>query len=79
PNPTSGFTSVDFNVTSKSNVTVELLNVIGQKVLSVANGLYAEGDHTVAFDASTLNKGVYFVNVKTDEGSATHKIVVSGN
>jgi hypothetical protein len=79
PNPTSGYTRVDFNLTAKSNVSVEVLNVVGQKVLSIAQGAYAEGDHTVTFDAATLNNGIYFVTVKTDDGSATHKIVVSGN
>lgn len=77
PNPASGFTRVDFNLTSKSNVTVEVLNIVGQKVMTVKEGTYAEGDHTVAFDSGALTNGVYFISIKTAEGSATHKIIVN--
>ncbi|MEI8087616.1 MAG: T9SS type A sorting domain-containing protein [Paludibacter sp.] len=77
PNPTSGITQVDFNLTSTSNVTVEIIDIVGKKVMDVRQGAFSTGEHSVYFDASNLNNGIYFVNIKSAEGSATQKFVVS--
>lgn len=77
PNPTSGITQVDFNLTSTSNVTVEVIDLVGKKIMDVKQGAFANGTHSVYFDATDLNNGVYFVNIKSSEGSATQKFVVS--
>ncbi len=78
PNPSNGITSVDFylNETDK-NVKVEVVDILGKTIMTVKEGAYAAGSHAVMFDASSIKAGVYFVNIKTTEGTSTMKFVVS--
>ncbi|MFA6262175.1 MAG: T9SS type A sorting domain-containing protein [Bacteroidia bacterium] len=78
PNPTNGITVVDFNLNNTDkNVTIEVLDILGKSVMTVKEGGYAAGNHSVAFDASDLKSGIYFVNIKTSEGNSTLKFVVA--
>ena len=77
PNPTNGITQVDFNLSSTSNVTVEVIDLVGKKVMDVREGAFATGSHSVYFDATNLNNGIYFVRILSSEGSSTQKFVVS--
>ncbi len=66
PNPTSG----SFTVESQEVATVEVYNLVGQKVLE------AQGQ-VVTIDASNWNKGIYMVNIKNQNGSVvTKKLMV---
>ncbi|MEI6880029.1 MAG: T9SS type A sorting domain-containing protein, partial [Bacteroidota bacterium] len=76
PNPTSGLTQIDFKLSSTDNVTIELYNLMGQKVESIHSGAFAGGDHTVYFNAESINNGVYFVKVSSTDYTSTHKIMI---
>jgi hypothetical protein len=77
PNPANGMTSVTFDLKSGSKAEIEAVNVLGQKVASIASSSYAAGEHTVYFNVADLENGIYFVNVTTAEGKATYRFVVS--
>lgn len=65
PNPASTILHLNTN----GNITkVNLVNTIGQVVYSSANG----ND----IDISQLERGVYFVNVETESGTTTQKVLV---
>jgi hypothetical protein len=76
PNPTSGLTQIDFKLSSTDNVTIELYNLMGQKVETIHSGAFAGGDHTVYFNAESINNGVYFVKVSSTDYTSTHKIMI---
>ncbi len=76
PNPTSGITQVDFKLSSTDNVTIELYNLMGQKVQTIHNGAFAGGDHTIYFNAENTNNGVYFIKVSSTDYTSTHKIMI---
>ncbi|MCX6187765.1 MAG: T9SS type A sorting domain-containing protein, partial [Bacteroidetes bacterium] len=76
PNPTSGLTQIDFKLSSSDNVTIELYNVMGQKVQTINNGAFAGGDHSVYFNAENTNNGVYFIKVSSTDYTSTHKILI---
>ena len=59
PNPTTGMVTV----TGENLRQAELLNMLGQKVLTERG----EGDE-LQIDLTALPAGVYFVNVTDDEG-----------
>jgi hypothetical protein len=77
PNPTNGVSTIDFTLAKGSNVTIEAVNVLGQKVANIANTSFASGSHSVNFDASKLNAGIYFINVISENGKASYRFVVS--
>ncbi|MFI5222461.1 MAG: T9SS type A sorting domain-containing protein, partial [Bacteroidia bacterium] len=77
PNPSNGSTRVEFSLNSGSEVEMELINVVGEKVLSVKRESYYAGENAITFDASNLNSGVYFINLKTNEGTTIQKFIVT--
>lgn len=68
PNPTNG----KFNVEAKNIAEVEVLNVVGQNVATyIVNGDSCE------IDMTEFNTGMYFINVKTENGMMTKKIILT--
>ena len=69
PNPVANELNVSFNANSAA--TIELVNVAGQVVASKKANEFAN----VTFNTSSLNAGVYFVNIHVAEGTFTQKII----
>ena len=67
PNPTTGLVTI----TGENLRQTEVLNVLGQKVLSIQG----EGNE-LRIDLATLPAGVYFVNVIDEEGRKCVRKVV---
>ena len=61
PNPTSDYINVDINTTMGGNVTVELTNMLGQKINAVP-----AMNNKAAMDVSKLASGVYIVDCYRD-------------
>jgi hypothetical protein len=57
-------------------VTLAVYDVLGRRVRSLAEGPQRAGRHEVAFDASGLASGVYFVRLVTPAGQATRRLTV---
>lgn len=78
PNPSNGETKVQFTLTQNSDVTVKIVNALGQEVNSFnENGLEA-GNHEVNFNVSELPTGVYFAIVSGNNFTqASAKFVVT--
>ncbi len=77
PNPTTGRASVSFAVGNVSPVELSVFNMLGQKVLTVFDGLPTSGDsQTVALDVSGLASGVYMLRLQGADGVATRQITV---
>ncbi len=66
PNPTSS----NLNVSSTTEATYELITINGQVI---QKGNLVNGKNAV--DMSSLTKGLYFLSVKTDAGTATKKVM----
>jgi agmatine/peptidylarginine deiminase len=70
PNPTSG----NFTVKGADVAKVEVYNLVGQKVLEVESGEWKVESY---FDATNWNKGIYLVNIISQNGAVeTRKLVV---
>ncbi len=76
PNPTNGDANVQFNLEKEQNVTVELYNMIGEKVYSNNNGKTAAGAHMITIAGNTLQNGIYIVKFTTDNVTTTKKLVI---
>lgn len=74
PNPTNGVTYAVFNADQTGKVRVSVLDKVSGKILRAANGtVQTAGEQRIAFDASGLREGVYFVQVELANGT-----VISG-
>jgi hypothetical protein len=81
PNPFTEGTVISYSAPKASHVTLSVYNVNGQLVRTVEDGQVEAGDHVIAWDGTDSNgvrvsRGVYFCRMKTDEFSATEKMVL---
>jgi hypothetical protein len=65
PNPSNANATIYFNLNKQENVSIELYDVQGNKVLSVADEKLEIGEHTITFNRNNLTSGIYFLSLKT--------------
>lgn len=63
PNPFNPSTKISYSVPVKSEVTLEVYNLIGQKMATLFQGAVDAGTHTEVFDASNMASGIYLVKM----------------
>lgn len=76
PNPFNPSTVISFSVPRSSEVKIEVFNLLGQVVTTLADGTLPAGNHQVIWDASKNPSGVYFYRVRWSGGSETRKMVL---
>src|SRR5690606_1662590 len=77
PNPTNGETVLEFNLADASSIKVNVVDVTGRVVLNIANTNFAPGEHSISVNEnSTLERGVYFVNMTVNGKSLTRKLLI---
>jgi hypothetical protein len=74
PNPFNPATTIEFTVVKRSNVSLSVFNLLGQKVADLVNENMEAGKYTVRFDASGLSSGVYIYKLRTDGTSLVKKM-----
>ena len=75
PNPASDFANLSLNMESAGDVSISLLNAIGQEVF-YSKDTYKSGVHSVKIDLNGLEAGVYFYTVASENFSNTKRLVV---
>ena len=76
PNPFNPSTVIGFSLPTASSVKLEIFNVLGQKVTTLASGRYAAGNYSFEFDASDHPSGVFFYRLTHDNGVETRKMIL---
>ncbi len=76
PNPFTGTSTVQVNVRTTTNLSLEVVNMMGQIVQTVDAGVAQPGMNEIIIDGSKLTSGVYFYTVKAGETSVTRKMIV---
>ncbi len=71
PNPFNPSTSINFALPAESNVVIDLYNVLGARVMTIASGDYPAGAHQVSLNAANLASGtyIYSISVSGKDGS----------
>ena len=59
PNPFNPSTTISIGLPVQSNVTLDVYNIVGERVASLYNGALAAGNYNYTFDASNLPSGIY--------------------
>ncbi|MFC1607428.1 T9SS type A sorting domain-containing protein [Candidatus Latescibacterota bacterium] len=74
PNPFNPTTTIGFTVPEAGTVSVDVFNVAGQKIDTIANDFMSAGSHSVTWDAAGYSAGIYFYTVKAGDFSKTMKM-----
>jgi hypothetical protein len=75
PNPTSNNVTINVDLKKNANVSVKVMNIMGQEVKSVPASQMAAGANKVSVDMSNLANGVYLYTVTSDNFTVTNRIV----
>ena len=76
PNPVRDLTKVNFTMNSKGNVSYEVYDICGRRIMSQSLGSYADGSYEVNVDMSTLRSGAYIFRLNQGGKSSSVKFVV---
>ena len=63
PNPFNPSTNIAFAVPVKSNVSLDIYNLIGQKIMTLVQGEVEAGKHTSQLNAASMSSGIYLVKL----------------
>jgi hypothetical protein len=77
PNPFDGQTIIPYSLGSSTNVSLEVFDMVGNRVMSLTNGTQAAGNHQVTFDSGKLAGGIYMYVLSTPQGRITKRMVVA--
>lgn len=75
PNPATDVANIELNLEKGSAATFEVVDLSGRTVLTVNEDLNA-GSNAVALDVSNLTKGVYYINISTEDSRTVKQIQV---
>ncbi|MDY0016601.1 MAG: T9SS type A sorting domain-containing protein [Candidatus Delongbacteria bacterium] len=66
PNPFNPVTEISFSIPETSEVDLSVYDTAGRLVRTLVNEKRTYGRHTISFDGSDLNSGIYFYRLQTD-------------
>lgn len=76
PNPFNPATTVSFSISAGGMVQVDVFNVAGQHVATLANGHMTAGGHEVVWRAEGMSNGVYIIRVRHADAVKTAKVLL---
>ncbi|MBD3232936.1 MAG: T9SS type A sorting domain-containing protein [candidate division Zixibacteria bacterium] len=76
PNPFNAKTNITFELSQQSDVKLDIYNILGRKVVTLAEGNYNAGTYNINWDASDQPSGVYFYRLSTPEEVKTQRITL---
>ncbi len=76
PNPFNPVTTIQFSLEKAGRTTLEIYNVLGQKVATLVNGELSAGAHRYQWNASGMASGIYFYRLRIQNFVATKKMIL---
>lgn len=76
PNPAHGITTISFHLRNRSEVTLEVFNLLGEKISSLIHATLDEGDHSAEMNTSDVHSGKYFYRLATGRTTMTKQMAV---
>lgn len=76
PNPFNGSTKISYSLNESSEVSLEVLDVLGNKLYTLANGSMSSGEFSTEFNSKGLQKGVYYYRLKAGSFIETKKMIL---
>lgn len=76
PNPFNPSTSIKYQVSSNSQVSLKVYDVLGNEVATLANEFKPAGSYEIEFNANKFSSGVYFYKIEAGPYIAIRKMIL---
>ena len=76
PNPFNPQTEIRYRLPVAGRVTLEVFNLLGQKVATLTDRLQPAGEHRVIFRADGLGSGIYFYRLRAGNFESAKKMLL---
>lgn len=76
PNPFNTSITINFEVQMDCQVSLDIYNILGRKVVTLLNGISKGGRHKVNWNATSHPSGVYFYKLTADDTALTGRITL---
>jgi PKD repeat protein len=77
PNPANDRAQVEFVLNKSAKVEVNIVDITGRLVKSIEATNMSAGANTVSVETNDLNTGLYFVQLVSDSGSKTTRLMIA--
>ena len=77
PNPVSDVAIISFMLETSGSVSVQVFDLSGRLITTIANGLFPAGHYQMEWDASNVIEGLYIIRMSAGEYLLTEKILVA--
>jgi hypothetical protein len=67
---------IQYSIPADQHVALNIYNLLGQKVMTLVDGMQKAGQHEVNFNASNLASGVYFYKLEAGTQSSIKKMIL---
>ena len=75
PNPFQVSTQIDFILPTDEYVRLEIINALGQVVMTLVDGKESAGEHQIIFSPNNLNTGIYFSRLIVGKNQSIQKMI----
>ncbi len=76
PNPFNPSTSISYEISTVSHVTLKVYDMLGREVQTLVNEKQSSGKYTVMFEGSKLSSGVYIYRLQAGGFTETKKMAL---
>jgi hypothetical protein len=81
PNPFNPATTIEYSLPKRGHVTIEIFNLLGQKVRTLMDEYKSTGNYTITWDGTDnsgnqLSTGIYFCRLHAGDYVQTKKLVL---
>ncbi len=76
PNPFNPATTIEYDLPKTAEVTLEVFDILGQKVDLLVNSKQEAGHYDVIWDGKDYSSGIYFYRIKAGDFTETKKMLL---
>jgi hypothetical protein len=76
PNPFNPVTTISYTLSEAGEVSLTIYNILGEEIAALVSSFKDAGMHTVDFDASRFNSGLYIYKLETGSFIQVKKMIL---
>jgi hypothetical protein len=76
PNPFNPITSMSLTMPVSGEISVQVYNLMGQSIATLATGYHDAGTYNLTWDATDVSSGMYFVKAQAEGFTHTQKLML---